>query len=1656
MDINFNPRVVNGTVNFTAAGYVNVTRNVSITVLVMPTTLVSSDVVKYYLNGTQWVARLLDVSGNPLAGKRLYFKVGNGGYNITTDDDGYAVLDINFNPRVVNGTVNFTAAGYVNVTKDVTITVLPMPTSIVSTSFAQHYLNVNDWVARLLDIEGHPLANKRLRFNVGGNEYNRTTNAEGYASLSINLMPQVYDGTVSFSENNYGNSSKSIIIMVWNGTGKLITSISANSFQKMYQENKTLSAALIDGMHRPISNKTLVLLANNQSFSGVTDSSGNAYFDIDLLPGNYSASILFYEDFECGGSVQDLDICIEKTKTKINIDDFEVDNQSFLRFVLVDNFNNVISNVPIEFILFNSSNEVFSNITFITDDDGEIIISKDCILENCSLILNYEGSEIFSEISSIFNLSDKHPPTVWASYGSGFYTASFDVELNSLDDTDDEPIIYYTIDGSLPTENSEIYSVPLHISFRNNLTALRFFAMDKYGHRSEVVNVYYFFGNYVANLNSGKRFDDVQSAIDDNDTMNGDIIEVNKDLSGGCVLHKSVYLRSSGLGDFTWSYPCIEVIRDCCVIDGFNFYLGHTAIYLSGISNCICNNNFYVGDYGIWSSSNNFNNMIINNNFSSNNNLAICIYLLPFINEVNTVLIKDNFFNSSYCGVALEGSINSIIMGNVFSNLAYGIHLFGENSSLIGNSFDSNSVGAVVSGENAYIYDNNFTSNSYGLKLYGDTGSILSNNIVENEYGVFSPGSNNLSVNFNRISSNSAFGLKVNSGHVNATNNWWGQNNVSVGSGGVSDVFYSENLEIVYEPYIIMRSYISYYEIRDMFVENVTCVADLNFNNFEEYVPFYGHLPDGFNVTFRDSKGGPYPRFGVVSSGQAKYTTVTSYFLNNFTVILDNEVQNVSYARYHNSARFYVNTSAVVLENSTDLNVSDNYYTYDVIFNDTVDWVSFIWRYLGDFRSEVSLVVDGEIVESYIVESSFYHNNPLNFSSNVFEGLDFYNDIYYNELSWAKALAYVYISLDNNLTTLDEVIYDYTQGNWRTYSPELQHQLLEEHNTTFESALLGLIQNSYNLTDDEISFIYENHSCLRDDICVSVHYYGDDNEYKNFDVDNQSQLLLGSGMWTFRNGTVMYVNGSYAHLIDNDLNESVDIYTYYHNFENGTIDWLNGYSYGNYSEGGYDGLLTYVFANDKVSSSVLSYWLSESNRTDLNGSLVFSNGFMKAVYGSFLEGLLVIYMDDLVADVSAFELGVCWERVSPMVMSVRDDHFRTVMSGESSFYFGRKVLSEDEDIRRAFYFACSASFSPIEFYVHKTLFPGIVGGGVTVDFGNYLLGDGTLRVDDEGRYVFIFVNSSDVDSYLCFDRDTGLFRDASWFGSGAYCYSNQQTGWACDLAGELLDNYGLVWDYLTGNGGDISVLNGSTQGMLKVCNGMGILSGLFGGACLSDLGVLIDSIGLDDSFASIVPLIGGVVSTMENVAGYVYEEYVSDPKFLSGVAGGLLFEAGMIATCTGVGAPIGLALIGVGTVCTAYSSGLLDFNNNGPYINASDENCLGFGFSMGLNLITGGSSGVASRCAFKEVGGKVSQVSLRNVVTSVDQRGLYSTTLFSAQKRVVMKDSSKPVGKYIIEELVGAENPTKTDYIRKIATSYGENISFDYIFDNVKYHYLTN
>ena len=258
--------------------------------------------------------------------------------------------------------------------------------------------------------------------------------------------------------------------------------------------------------------------------------------------------------------------------------------------------------------------------------------------------------------------------------------------------------------------------------------------------------------------------------------------------------------------------------------------------------------------------------------------------------------------------------------------------------------------------------------------------------------------------------------------------------------------------------------------------------------------------------------------------------------------------------------------------------------------------------------------------------------------------------------------------------------------------------------------------------------------------------------------------------------------------------------------------------------------------------------MNQKNRTLDNGSLYYDYGFMKAAYGSFLEGLLVIYCNDLVADCSALRFNMSWERTNPMVMSVRDDNVRTILSGESSFYFGRTAYG-DLDAVRAFYFACSASFSSFEQYVGTALFPRIGdNSSVTTGLGFILDNGGSIEIIQDGNFTLIREAGSN-ERVLVFDFNTGLLHDQMLELYGAFCYSNQQTDWAYDLGRELLDNFDSIWGYLFGDG-DFPDLSLSAGNLIKSANlfvglgGMFVVEGAELTGTLTDLGALVGSLGM--------------------------------------------------------------------------------------------------------------------------------------------------------------------------------------------------------------------
>jgi hypothetical protein len=83
---------------------------------------------------------------------------------------------------------------------------------------------------------------------------------------------------------------------------------------------------------------------------------------------------------------------------------------------------------------------------------------------------------------------DTNPPTVTAEPRGGTYDAEQQVTLAAQDAEGSPTTIYYTVDGSDPTDASPTYSAPIAVA---KDTTLKFFAKDEKGNASAVATEEY-------------------------------------------------------------------------------------------------------------------------------------------------------------------------------------------------------------------------------------------------------------------------------------------------------------------------------------------------------------------------------------------------------------------------------------------------------------------------------------------------------------------------------------------------------------------------------------------------------------------------------------------------------------------------------------------------------------------------------------------------------------------------------------------------------------------------------------------------------------------------------------------------------------------------------------------------------------------------------------------------------------------------------------------------------------------------------------------------------------------------------------------------------------------------------------------------------------
>lgn len=249
-------------------------------------TLLSKDIVKYYRNGTQFYATVLDFKGNPLANTTVTFNINGVFYNKTTDENGTAKLNIWLRPGKYIITIFNLVTGE-QAGNNVTV----LSKIVENYDLVKYYKNASKFSVKILDSQGYPVEGTIVTFNINGVFYYKETDSNGIASLAINLRPGKYVITTMYGQYDVGNNVT------------VLPTLQTSDLKMKYLDGSAFNARVVDGQGNPLANQIVTFNVNGVFYNKVTNDEGIASLNIRLMKGEYIITSI-YNGFEIGNTIK--------------------------------------------------------------------------------------------------------------------------------------------------------------------------------------------------------------------------------------------------------------------------------------------------------------------------------------------------------------------------------------------------------------------------------------------------------------------------------------------------------------------------------------------------------------------------------------------------------------------------------------------------------------------------------------------------------------------------------------------------------------------------------------------------------------------------------------------------------------------------------------------------------------------------------------------------------------------------------------------------------------------------------------------------------------------------------------------------------------------------------------------------------------------------------------------------------------------------------------------------------------------------------------------------------------------------------------------------------------------------------------------------------
>ncbi|MBR3113685.1 MAG: Ig-like domain repeat protein, partial [Methanobrevibacter sp.] len=338
-------------------------------------------------------------------------------------------------------------------------------TNLDADNLVMNYKDGSAWTVTLTDENGNAISNAVVKIGIVGKVYNRVTDADGVASLPINLNPGTYDISATFDgTNDYGPASVDATVTV----NKAVPVLTADNLVMSYKDGSgwTVTLTGIEGVAIPNVNVNIGILGKVYTIK--TNDEGIAILPINLASGTYEINATFSGNKYYTDAFVEATVTVNKAVPVLTADDLVMSYKdgSVYSVTLTDANGNALANTYVKITIGTTTYNRK------TDENGVANLPINLPLGQYDVTAKFDGDSKYDSVEITNKITVNKPQmSIVAEDVNMFYKdgTSYDVQLT---DGEGNPvamageIIKITINGKTydrKTNSEGIATLPINL-----------------------------------------------------------------------------------------------------------------------------------------------------------------------------------------------------------------------------------------------------------------------------------------------------------------------------------------------------------------------------------------------------------------------------------------------------------------------------------------------------------------------------------------------------------------------------------------------------------------------------------------------------------------------------------------------------------------------------------------------------------------------------------------------------------------------------------------------------------------------------------------------------------------------------------------------------------------------------------------------------------------------------------------------------------------------------------------------------------------------------------------------------------------------------------------------------------------------------------------